>query len=93
MECAPAAPVCWRGCFVHTAMIERFRKHRPLALGTGVPHKQPQRVCESQSLPAKRLPLPSSHRNTLAKLIPPYLSTLSPSQPAHARRTDPLSLR
>jgi hypothetical protein len=93
VECAPAAPVCWRGCFIHTAIIERFRKHRPLALRTGVPHKQPQRVCESQSLPAKRLPLPSSHRNTLAKLIPPCFPSLSPSQSPRDRRTGTLFLR
>jgi len=93
VECAPATPVCWRGCFVHTAMIERFRKHRPLALGTGVPHKQPQRVCESQSLPAKRLPLPSSCPDIFSQLIPPSVSTVSPSQSARGRRTGTLSLR
>jgi len=41
MKRPPAAPVCWRRCSAHTAIIERFRKQRPLALGTGVPHKQP----------------------------------------------------
>ncbi len=37
----PAAPVCWRGCSVHTAIIGLFAKQGPLALRTGVPQKQP----------------------------------------------------
>jgi hypothetical protein len=36
-----AATVGWRGCSVHTAIIGFFHKHRKLARGTGVPHKQP----------------------------------------------------
>jgi len=41
VEGPPAASVCWRRCSVHTAIIERRSKHRPLALRTGVPHLQP----------------------------------------------------
>jgi hypothetical protein len=59
VECAPAAPVCWRRCS-HTVIIERFRKQRPLALRTGVPYKQPtasrgKAVLGMESSPARPL--------------------------------------
>jgi hypothetical protein len=79
----PAAPVCWRGCSVHTAIIGLFRKHRKLARRTGVPHKHRPTLRSSVTL-TRNLP------NGTPKQLRLPCPRLGP-WPAHIHRSERLS--
>ena len=80
-------------------LFRSYRHHRTLQQ---TPSTGPQDRCSPQatatrlritSLPANSLPVPSSCPDIFSQLIPPSVSTVSPSQSARGRRTGTLSLR
>jgi len=88
VECPPAASVCWRRCRAHISIIERQSKHRPLALRTGVPHRQ-RLLPLTRRIPAlpfrTPFPTPAHFHPTHSSVRLHYISSLNSARHKHRR--------